>query len=142
MPWEVHSRQRLINPAPLGHPATVFMISYQVTFLVWHMLPRSSGPHSIGMTTISNLCGGSFCGSAYSVSLLKEITQYINLDFRFSLTLHNPVWIGLMLCGPHLMCRFNNLSLLNSTNLFLSYMAYISCYIAAMPLLPTMSMAI
>ena len=106
---------------------------------MWYMVPRSSGPHSIGMTMISNPCGGSSCGPAYSVSLLTEKTQHMTLDFEFSLTLRNQVWIGLMLCRLHLMRRFNNLSLLN---LFASYMAYTSHYITAMPLLPTMSIAI
>jgi len=113
------------------------MISYQLALLVWYMVPRSSGPHSIGTTTISNPCGGSSCEPAYSVSLLTEKTQHMTLDFEFSLTLRNQVWTGLMLCRLQIMRRFNNLSLLN---LFASYMPYISHYIAAMPLLPIMSM--
>jgi len=103
---------------------------------------QRSGPYYIGMTTISNLCGRSSCGPAYSVSLLAKKTKHINLDIGFSLTLCNQVKIELILCKPHIICRFSNLFLLKLRVLFPLYMSYIPCYITAMLLFPTMLMAI
>jgi len=114
------------------------MISY---LLVWYIVQRS-GPYSIGMTMILNPCGGSSYGPAYSVSFPTKKTKYINLNIRLLLTLCNQVKIELMLCKPHIICRFSNLFLLKLRVLFPLYMSYMPCYITAMLLLSTMLMAI
>ena len=89
---------------------------------------QRSGPYYIGMTTISNLCGRSSCGPAYSVSLLTKKTKHINLDIGFSLTFCNQVKIELILCKPHIICRFSNLFLLKLRILFPELCNQISLY--------------
>ena len=127
MPWEVHSRLRLIKSTPQSRRFIYDLLSSRVAYGAEEQWPPFYRyDYDLESLWWILLWACLFCVSSNRRDLAHDL----------------QVQIGLILCKPHIICISNNPFLLNSRDSFPSYMLYMPGYITAMPLLPMMSMAI